>query len=173
MLVDLEAVVNPGLSVSAAHHATSLLRRAVMASRPSVREVLVRVVPARVPALLPDLTNEAIDAELRRIAHAAAPSSLVLTVSSVTHHFLPENASPIDCGRPNFGLTAEVAIVLRPGRSLSEACEVTRIVQEKLEASTLGDARLPLARAIVRIDTSVDGRALVQQRASSPEKHAV
>jgi hypothetical protein len=126
---------------------------------------MIRVVPPHVPSLLPEVTDGEIDAELRRIAHSAAPSSLVLAVSSVTHHFLPENVASFDHGRPTSGagLTAEVAIVLRPGRSISEAGEVTRIVQEKLEASTIGDARLPLVRAIVRIDASITGRELLQK----------
>ena len=58
------------------------------------------------------------------------------------------------------GVTAEVAIVLRPGRSLKEAGEATRVLQEALEASTVGDARVPVVRAIVRIDASAGGRAL-------------
>ena len=50
--------------------------------------------------------------------------------------------------------------MLRPGRSLKEAGEATRVLQEALEASTVGDARVAVVRAIVRIDASAGGRAL-------------
>jgi hypothetical protein len=157
--------------MTAAHHAAATLRSAVIASRPKIREVIVRVVPPCVPSLLPEVTNQEIDAQLRQIACAAAPKS-VLTISSVTHHFLPENGSSVGGDRQSFGpgLTAEVAIVLAAGRSIKEAGDVTRLVQEALETSTIGNAQLPLVRAIVRIDASADGRELVQKLPSTPEK---
>jgi hypothetical protein len=157
-LVDLVAVVSPELSVTAGHHAAAHLKARILTSVPKVREVIVHVVPPRVPELLPDVTNVEIDTELRRMCEGAAPAGCIVGVSSVTHHYLPS-----DVWWQEEGLTAEVAIVVPAGQTVADVERTSRQLTEALEGSRIGP--LKILRLDVRLDVS-DGKRVVNLETS-------